>query len=133
MPKEKIRYLMGVGSPLDMLKAIALGIDLFDSVFPTRYGRHGAFFSFEGKFDIRKSVFKEDERPLEKGCECLACRNYSRAYIRHLFKEKELLALRLLSIHNLYFTQELMKRARQAIEKNRFSELIVDISRSFRE
>jgi queuine tRNA-ribosyltransferase len=131
MPKDKVRYLMGLGSPLDLLKAISQGIDVFDSVFPTRYGRHGTFFTSEGKFNIGRSELRNDRSPLEEGCECHACKNYSRAYLRHLYKEKEMLALRLMSIHNLFFTQRLMKRAREAVKEGRLPALIEEMGRFY--
>lgn len=131
LPKEKPRYLMGLGSPLDMLRAISMGVDVFDSVFPTRYGRHGTAFGFGGKLNVRGRQSKSDDSPLEKGCGCLACTSYSRGYIRHLLKEKEMLGLRLMSIHNLHFTQELMRRAREAIEENTLGKLIAEIEKHY--
>jgi queuine tRNA-ribosyltransferase len=131
LPKEKPRYLMGLGSPLDMLKAISMGVDVFDSVFPTRYGRHGTAFGFGGKLNIRGSQFKNDDSPLEKDCGCHACANYSRAYIRHLLREKEILGLRLMSIHNLHFTQELMRRARMAIEEGTLEKLVEELGKHY--
>jgi queuine tRNA-ribosyltransferase len=131
LPKEKPRYLMGLGSPLDMLKAVSMGVDVFDSVFPTRYGRHGTAFGFGGKLNIRGSQFKNDDSPLEKDCGCHACANYSRAYIRHLLREKEILGLRLMSIHNLHFTQELMRRARIAVEEGTLGKSIEELGKHY--
>jgi queuine tRNA-ribosyltransferase len=133
MPKNRVRYLMGVGSPQDILKAIAKGVDVFDSVFPTRYGRHGTFFGPDGKFNIGNSSFRSDNSALVVGCACFTCRNHTRSYLRHLFKEKELLGLRLLSIHNLQFTQDLMMKAREAINENRLAELVDEISKVYRD
>jgi queuine tRNA-ribosyltransferase len=131
LPDEKPRYLMGLGSPLDMLVAISQGVDIFDSVFPTRYGRHGTAFGFNGKMNIEGKRFKSDDSPIEEGCGCIACKNYTRAYIRHLLKEKEMLGLRLMSIHNLFFTQDLMRRARESIRENTLGQLIEKIGEAY--
>jgi queuine tRNA-ribosyltransferase len=119
LPPGAVRYLMGVGYPGDLLRAVRLGYDLFDCVAPTRNGRNGTAFTSEGPVNVKRAAWKEDESPIELGCGCWACGKYSRAYIRHLFVAGELLGLRVLSIHNLYFLADLMRRAREAIQRGR--------------
>jgi len=121
LPEDKPRYLMGVGFPLDILDGIEHGIDLFDCVIPTRNGRNGCAFTTEGRLKIRNSCYKVDERPLEEDCHCYTCKNFSRAYIRHLLTANEILGLSLMSLHNIYFFETLMERARQSIIKGNFS------------
>lgn len=116
LPRDSVRYLMGVGYPADLLEAIRLGYDLFDCVAPTRNGRNGTAFTSEGAVNVKLAAWKEDQDPIEAGCGCWACARYTRAYIRHLFVANELLGLRLLSIHNLYFLMDLMRQARAAIQ-----------------
>ena len=118
---EKPRYLMGVGSPEDLIDAIELGIDCFDSRFPTMNSRHGGIFTSSGKIDIGKVAFKDDERPLDENCTCLVCRKYSRAFLHHLYRTFEPIRDRYGNIHNLHFLQQLMKEARLAIQENRFA------------
>lgn len=120
LPEDKPIYLMGVGSPLTILRAISLGIDMFDSVLPTRLGRNGDAFTINGRISITNSIYKDDLRPLDSTCSCYVCKNYSRAYIRFLFISKEILPLRLLTFHNIYFLLDLVNRARQAIIDNNF-------------
>ncbi len=120
--EEKTRYLMGVGSPVELLEAIEAGIDIFDSAFPTRNARHGTLMTAGGNIDIARSKFALDFAPVDENCECYTCKNYTRAYLHHLFKENELLALRLASIHNLHFIQTVVKGAREAILEDRFVE-----------
>lgn len=120
LPLDKPRYLMGIGSIDYILEGIARGVDMFDSVLPTRIARHGAVMTRNGRLNIRKELFKEDFRPLEESCDCYTCQNYSRAYIRHLYVSKEQLAQRLLSIHNLRFLIKLVEEARQAIQEDSF-------------
>ncbi len=115
LPWDRSRYLMGVGTPEDILEAVALGVDMFDCVLPTRNGRNGTAFTRGGKLKILNSSHKEDTRPLEEGCQCYTCRNFSRAYLRHLFLSGEILAMTLLSLHNLHFFQHLMEDIREAI------------------
>lgn len=115
MPIDKPRYLMGVGSPEDLLEAVARGVDMFDSVLPTRIARNGALFTREGRLNIRNARYLEDSAPVEEGCGCYACRNFSRAYLRHLVKADEILGLRLTTIHNLHFLVRLMREIREAI------------------
>ncbi|MDI6887172.1 MAG: tRNA guanosine(34) transglycosylase Tgt [Candidatus Thermoplasmatota archaeon] len=120
LPKDKPRYLMGVGSAREIVKCIAMGIDFFDSAFPTRNARHRTVMTHNENYDIDKAIFANDLNALEENCKCYTCQNYSRAYLRHLFKEQELLAMRLLSIHNLYFVVRLVAQAREAIKENEF-------------
>ncbi len=120
LPQDKPRYLMGVGTPLDILEAVERGIDMFDCVLPTRNARHGYLFTSLGPIHIKNSKYKEDNTPLDPNCSCYVCKNYSKAYLRHLFVSKELLSLRLNSYHNIYFYQKLMKDIRASIESNKF-------------
>ncbi len=120
LPDDKPRYLMGVGTPPDILEAIACGVDMFDCVVPTRNGRNGQAFTWGGDLQLRNANFKEDFRPIDDTCGCFACRNHTRAYIRHLFNTEELLGLRLVSLHNIYFYVKLMQLSRKAIEEDRF-------------
>ena len=121
-PENKPRYLMGVGEPLDMLEAVESGIDMMDCVQPTRIGRHGTVFTKYGRLVVKNAGYAEDDRPLDEGCSCYVCRNYSRGYIRHLLKAGEILGQRLTTYHNLYFLVQLMKNARKAILEDRFPE-----------
>lgn len=123
IPEDRARYLMGVGSPLDLLKSIALGIDLFDSVFPTRNARHRTVFTMKGKFNLRNR-FRDDFSPLEEGCNCYTCKHYSRAYITHLLDNYETLGMRLVTIHNLYFTHNLVEKAKEAIKEGMFESFV---------
>ena len=122
LPENKPRYLMGVGEPLDMLEAVESGIDMMDCVQPTRIGRHGTVFTKYGRLVIKNKVYELDDRPLDEGCDCYACRNYTRGYIRHLFKAKEILGQRLATYHNLHFLIKLMNDSREAIKEGRFKE-----------
>jgi len=115
LPQNKPRYLMGVGKPEDILEGIERGIDMFDCVMPTRNGRKGTVFTRNGVLVVKNATFKEDFRPIDAECECYACRNFTRAYIRHLFKAQEILGMRLASLHNLHFYLELVGMAREAI------------------
>jgi queuine tRNA-ribosyltransferase len=115
LPVDRPRYLMGVGFPEDLLEGVARGVDLFDCVAPTRMGRTGAFFTTEGRRNIRNAAFRLDEQPLDSTCGCAACTRFSRAYIRHLFVAEEILGLRLLSLHNVHFLVALMRDARNAL------------------
>lgn len=118
---QKPRYLMGVGTPEDILECVEKGIDMFDCVHPTRMGRHGAFWIANGRFNIRKEEFKTDPKPLEENCQCHTCQNYCRSYLRHLVFEKEILGLRLITIHNLHFLLNLMRKIRQSIQEDNFT------------
>ena len=124
MPVDKPRYLMGVGTPLDILESVAYGVDLFDCVMPTRNGRNGSVFTSLGTLSIKNSRHKFDESPLDPNCACYTCTTFSRAYLRHLFVAGEISCLRLLSYHNLYFYLNLMNSARLAIEEARYSEFL---------
>lgn len=125
LPESKPRYLMGVGKPIDLLESIALGIDLFDCVMPTRNGRNGLAFTDSGHLKLRNAVHREDTQPLEENCPCIACR-HSRGYLRHLFVAGEMLGPILLSIHNLTYYQRLMQEARSAIEANRYPQYLAE-------
>ena len=129
MPADKPRYLMGVGLPTDILDAVERGVDMFDCVIPTRHARNGYIFTAKGTLRIRNSRHREDTRPLDEDCECYTCRNYSRAYLRHLDACGEMLGSRLQTIHNLYFYLKLMRDIRAAIEQGEFDRL----NREFRE
>ncbi|MGE4357821.1 MAG: tRNA guanosine transglycosylase, partial [Candidatus Omnitrophota bacterium] len=120
LPEDKPRYLMGVGHPEDMLEAISFGYDLFDCVVPTRNGRNGCAFTYKGKIILKNSRYKDDFSPIDKDCPCYVCSNYSRAYIRHLINSEEILGLRLISLHNIYFYNDLIKKVREAIGNNAF-------------
>ncbi len=119
-PENKPRYLMGVGTPSNIIEGVARGIDFFDCVMPSRNARHGFIFTWNGTINLINQKFERDPLPIDPNCGCEACRNYSRAYIRHLFKAKEMLGLRLAVIHNLYFYNELMAKIREAIENDTF-------------
>ncbi|OGP62811.1 MAG: tRNA guanosine(34) transglycosylase Tgt [Deltaproteobacteria bacterium RBG_13_53_10] len=123
LPEDRPRYLMGVGTPEDILDAVALGIDLFDCVLPTRNARNGALFTSAGKLSIKQAQYAEDERPIDEGCGCYTCRHYSRAYLRHLYLANEILSSRLNTIHNIYYYMDLMKAAREAIREDRILDL----------
>jgi queuine tRNA-ribosyltransferase len=120
LPREKPRYLMGVGTPEDLWDAVALGVDMMDCVFPTRVARNGQVMTRRGKFNITNSFCRRDFSPLEPGCSCFVCRRYSRAYLAHVFRAKELLAYRLLSFHNLHVMHEIARVIREAILQGRF-------------
>ena len=122
LPREKPVYLMGVGTPANILEAVDRGVDFFDCVYPSRNGRHGHVYTSQGKRNLFNARYELDERPIEEGCGCPACRHYSRAYIRHLLKAKEMLGMRLCVLHNLYFYNHLMEEIRQAIEQGRYQE-----------
>lgn len=122
MPKDKARYLMGVGTADCIVEAVNLGVDMFDCVFPTRVARNGTAMTNHGRLVVRNAKYAEDFLPIEEGCNCYTCRNFSRAYIRHLFKAEEIFALRLLTIHNLYFLLNFTKRIREAIANDTFPE-----------
>ncbi len=118
LPKESPRYLMGVGTPEDLADCSSMGIDLFDCVMPTRNARNGSLFTRNGKLNIRNAQYLKDDLPIDPGCACYACKNYSRAYIRHLFMANEILAMRLNSIHNIAFYQDWMRSVREAIQQD---------------
>ena len=120
LPVNKPTYLMGVGTPANILEAVDRGVDFFDCVYPSRNGRHGHVYTNYGKLNLFNQKYEKDMRPIEEGCQCPACRTYSRAYIRHLLKAKEMLGMRLCVLHNLYFYNTMMEEIREAIEKERF-------------
>jgi len=122
MPLDKPRYLMGVGKPEDLIESVRRGVDMFDCVIPTRNARTGYLYTHDGIIKIRNSRYATDTRPLDESCGCYTCKNYSRAYLRHLDKCREILGARLNTIHNLYYFQDLMKKIRASIEQNRFTE-----------
>ena len=122
LPVEKPTYLMGVGTPANILEAVERGVDFFDCVYPSRNGRHGHVYTNHGKINLFNAQYELDDAPIEEGCNCPACRTYSRAYIRHLLKAKEMLGMRLCVLHNLYFYNTMMEEIREAIEEGRFGE-----------
>ena len=122
LPVEKPTYLMGVGTPQNILEAVERGVDFFDCVYPSRNGRHGHVYTNQGKLNLFNAKYELDERPIEEGCQCPACRRYSRAYIRHLLKAKEMLGMRLCVLHNLYFYNQMMQEIRDALDEGRFAE-----------
>ena len=122
LPEDKPRYLMGVGSPEDLVEGVWRGVDMFDCVLPTRIARHGTVFVPDGKLTVRNAEFARDFRPIQEGCDCYACQNYTRAYIRHLLKAEEMLGLRLCSIHNLRFLVRLMEEIRASLEAGTFAD-----------
>jgi len=122
LPEDKPTYLMGVGTPINILEAVDRGVDFFDCVYPSRNGRHGHVYTNDGKLNLFNAKFELDERPIEEGCQCPACQMYSRAYIRHLLKAKEMLGMRLCVLHNLYFYNNMMEEIRDAIEKGCYKE-----------
>jgi len=126
LPKDKPRYFMGIGLPEQIVRAVGLGIDMFDCSIPTRYGRHGSAFTSRGKLNIGNAEFTKDFRPLDEACECHVCKNYTRAYIRHLLNLNEITGVRLMSFHNVYFYVKLMERIRAAIEQDRYAQFTKD-------
>ena len=122
LPVDKPTYLMGVGTPQNILEAVERGVDFFDCVYPSRNGRHGHVYTNQGKLNLFNAKYELDERPIEEGCQCPACRRYSRAYVRHLLKAKEMLGMRLCVLHNLYFYNQMMQEIRDALDEGRFAE-----------
>ncbi len=122
MPVDKPRYLMGVGTPQNIVEAVYRGVDFFDCVMPSRNARHGNLFTWEGKMNLINEKYAEDSRPISPSCACPACKSYSRAYIRHLFKAKEMLGMRLAVLHNLYFYNDLMQKIRDALDEGKYEE-----------
>ena len=131
LPDNKPKYVMGVGTPEDLIELVALGADMFDCVIPTRNARNGQMFTKYGTINICNSSFKHDTEPIESGCKCYTCRNYSRAYLRHLYMAKELLAYRLNTIHNIYYYMSVMKRMRRAICQGEFDEFRKDFYKTW--
>jgi len=122
LPEDAPRYLMGVGHPEDMVEAVRRGVDMFDCVVPTRYGRNGTVFTFSGRLAVRNAAFAEDFRPIDETCACYACRNFSRAYIRHLINTDEILGIKLTSLHNVYFMVSLLRQMRRAVADSSFDQ-----------
>ncbi|MCK8815967.1 tRNA guanosine(34) transglycosylase Tgt [Natroniella sulfidigena] len=122
LPEDKPRYLMGVGTPFDLFEGVMRGVDMFDCVFPTRVARNGAVFTSQGRITIRNATYKRQFTPMDPECDCYVCQNYTRAYIRHLIKQKEVLGIRLTTYHNLYFLTNLMEKIRKSIENDQFLE-----------
>ena len=131
VPEKKLVYLMGVGSPAELLEAIALGVDCFDSRFPTQNARRGTLFTRSGFLRITNTRYKDDALPLDEQCSCITCASYSRAYIRHLLVHKEGVGLRLASYHNIYFLQWLMRRAQESIKEGTFYQFKEEIQKKF--
>ncbi len=131
LPEEKARYLMGLGTPPDMLEAISEGIDMFDCVVPTRNGRNGQAFTWNGELQLRNAEYKEDFTPIDETCGCMSCKNYTRAYIRHLFNTEELLGLRLVSLHNVYFYVKLIELSRGAIREDKFEDFRKNFTKNY--
>jgi queuine tRNA-ribosyltransferase len=131
LPENKVHYLMGVGTPEDLVEGVARGVDIFDCVMPTRNARNGTLFTSEGKLHIKNAKFIRDSGPLDAKCECYTCRNYSRAYLRHLFVSGEILSSRLNTIHNLHFYLDLMRQMQKAIEARRFADFRTSFYRSY--
>ena len=131
LPQDKPVYLMGVGTPLNIVEGVYRGVDFFDCVYPTRNGRHGHAYTHHGKINLLNAKFMFDERPIEEGCGCPACRSYSRAYIHHLFKAKEMLGMRLMVLHNLYFYNHLMEEIRNAIDEHRYEQFRRDFTKAY--
>jgi queuine tRNA-ribosyltransferase len=129
LPEDRVRYVMGVGTPLDIVDCVARGVDLFDCVLPTRNARHGLIYTGAGTLRMGNAAHREDERPLEAGCPCPACRRYSRAYLHYLFRLKEAAAWRLLSLHNLTFYARLMRKLREAVREGKVGELRAEVER----
>ncbi len=132
LPEEKPRHLLGIGEPLDILGAVENGCDLFDCVAATRIARNGSLYTHNGKINILNAKFREDFAPIEEGCKCYTCKNYSRAYVAHLFRSKEILANTLGSIHNLYFIVNFVKGIRKAIMENTFEDFKKDFIKKYK-
>ena len=128
MPKNKTRYLMGVGTPSNIIEAVARGVDFFDCVMPARNARHAKLFTWSGTMNLKNAKYERDERPIDMQCDCPVCRRYSRAYLRHLFKAEEMLAMRLSVMHNLYFYNQLTARIRKALDEGRFAQFRAEYS-----
>ncbi len=122
LPKDKLRYLMGIGDFIDILEAVEAGFDMFDCVFPTRTARNGTLFTNKGRISIKREEFKMDNNPLDPDCKCYTCQNFSKAYLRHLFQRREILSMRLNTLHNLYFYLTFFKKMREAINQKKFRE-----------
>ena len=128
MPKNKTRYLMGVGTPSNIIEAVARGVDFFDCVMPARNARHARLFTWSGAINLKNAKYERDESPIDPQCDCPVCRRYSRAYLRHLFKAEEILSMRLAVMHNLYFYNKLMERIREALDAGNFAQFRTEYS-----
>lgn len=133
MPVDKPRYLMGVGTPSNIIEAVARGVDFFDCVMPARNARHGKLFTWDGTLNMKNEKHKTDERPIDSKCNCPVCRNFSRAYVRHLFTAGEMLGMRLAVMHNLYFYNELTRRIREALDNGTFAQFRAEYSEKLAE
>ena len=133
MPKDKPRYLMGVGTPSNIIESVARGIDFFDCVMPARNARHGKLFTWQGAMNMKNAKYTYDDSPIDPHCDCPVCRRYSRAYIRHLFKAEEMLAMRLSVMHNLYFYNKLTEKIRDALDEGTFADFRAEYSRKLDE
>ena len=131
LPKDKVRYLMGVGDPIDIIENVIRGVDIFDCVSPTRLARHGHFYTMDGKCNIKNAKYKEDFTPIEEECDCYACKNYTKAYIRHLIRAEETFGQRLLSIHNIRFLIRITEEIRKAIKEDRLLEYKEEFIKSY--
>ena len=131
LPEDKPHYLMGVGTPPQLVEAVARGIDMFDCVLPTRVGRNGGAYTAHGTVPVKAGRFKADFRPIEEGCECYTCRNFTRAYIRHLLNVNEVLGLRLMTLHNLHFYLTLMRTIRAKIQAGSFSTFRANFTQAY--
>ena len=131
LPQDKPVYLMGVGTPLNIVEGVYRGVDFFDCVYPSRNGRHGHAYTHHGKINLNNAKYTYDETPIEEGCGCPACRSYSRAYIHHLFKAKEMLGMRMLVLHNLYFYNHLMEEIRDAIDEHRYEKFRQEFTEAY--
>jgi len=132
LPSDQPRYLMGIGTPEEILEDISLGIDMFDCALPTRIARNGTIFTGQGKKNLRNAKYREDPNPLDLECDCYTCKNYSRSYIRHLLQAREILGMRLTTYHNLYFLNQLMNQAIKAIKKDRFERFKKEFIQKYR-
>jgi len=132
LPASKPRYLMGVGEPEDLIEGVKRGVDMFDCVLPTRLARHGTAYTYSGKITVRNAVYAEDFSPIDSRCNCYVCKNYSRAYLRHLIKAEEILAHRLLSYHNVFFLVNLMAKIREAVRKGEFERFSEEFFREYK-
>ena len=129
MPKDRPRYLMGVGTPGNIVEGVYRGVDFFDCVMPARNGRHGHLYTWEGVINIKNEKYARDGGPIDPACRCPVCRRYSRAYLRHLFKAEEILALRFSVMHNLFFYNDLMARIRQALDEGRYEQFHAEFAK----
>ena len=132
IPENRIIYLMGTGEPLEILEVISMGVDMFDSRFPTQNARRGTLFTWKGKIKIFNKKYETDITPIDKNCNCFACKNYSKAYIRYLLKQEEGLGYRLASYHNIYFMTNLIEKAKEEIKKGKFDEFLKRMRRTYK-